>query len=44
MDWKWIVAIFVIMLYIHLFNAIAPMYLESGRTLKLTDLLRRFEI
>lgn len=38
----WIVAIFVATLYIHLFNAIAKMYLDSGRTLVLTDLYRRF--
>lgn len=44
MDWKWSIAIFVIILYVHLFNVIAPMYLESDRTLKLADLLRRFDI
>lgn len=37
----WIVSIFVATLYIHLFNAIAKMYLDSGRTLGLTDLYRR---
>lgn len=38
---SWIVSIFVTTLYIHLFNAIAKMYLESDRTLELTDLYRR---
>ena len=38
----WIVGIFVAMLYIHLFNAIAKMYLNSDRTLGLYDLYRRF--
>lgn len=37
----WIVGIFVATLYIHLFNAIAKMYLDSGRTLGLADLYRR---
>lgn len=37
----WIVAIFVATLYIHLFNAIAKMYLDSGRLLGLGDLYRR---
>jgi hypothetical protein len=38
----WIVGIFVAMLYVHLFNAIAKMYLDSGRSLGLHDLYRRF--
>ena len=38
----WIVAIFVATLYIHLFNAIARLYLDSGRIMGLTDLYRRF--
>ncbi len=37
----WIVSIFVTTLYIHLFNAVANMYLDSGRTLALSDLYRR---
>ena len=37
----WIVAIFVATLYVHLFNAIAKMYLNSGRTLVLSDLYRK---
>ena len=42
MSWQWIVGIFVVLLYIHLFNVIAPMYLESERTLTLTDIVRKF--
>ncbi len=38
---RWIVSIFVVMLYIHLFNAVANMYLDSGRTLHLTDMYRK---
>jgi hypothetical protein len=38
---SWIVSIFVATLYVHLFNAIAKMYLESDRTLALSDLYRR---
>jgi hypothetical protein len=38
---SWIVSIFVATLYIHLFNAVAKMYLDSDRTLKLTDLYRK---
>ena len=38
----WIVSIFVATLYIHLFNAIAKMYLDSGRMMGLTDIYRRF--
>lgn len=37
----WIVSIFVVTLYVHLFNAVAKMYLESDRTLALADLYRR---
>ena len=38
---KWIIALLVIFLYVHLFNAIAALYLESGRVLTLRDLWRR---
>jgi len=31
----------VLITYIHLFNAIATMYLDSGRQLELSDLYRR---
>lgn len=37
-----IVIVFVTMLYVHLFNRIAEMYFESGRTLTLRDLYRQF--
>lgn len=37
----WIVSIFVATLYLHLFNAIAKMYLDSDRTLGLVDLYRK---
>lgn len=39
---SWIVAAVVILLYVHLFNTIAKLYLQSGRTLTLSDLWRRF--
>ena len=35
---KWVVAILVVLLYVHLFNVVAPMYFASDRTLTLTDL------
>ncbi len=38
---SWILAIFVATLYIHLFNTIARMYLESDRSLTLYDIYRR---
>jgi len=38
----WTIIIFVTMLYIHLFNRVAGLYFESGRTLTLHDLYRRF--
>lgn len=37
----WILAIFVVTLYIHLFNTIARLYLDSGRTITIYDLYRR---
>ena len=37
----WIVSIFVATLYVHLFNTVAKMYLDSGRTLALSDLYRK---
>ena len=39
---KWILILLVALLYIHLFNAIARLYFESGRALTLKDLWRRF--
>jgi len=35
---KWIVPLLVILLYVHLFNAISPMYFESDRQMTLMDL------
>lgn len=35
---KWVIAILVVLLYVHLFNAVAPMYFASDRTLTLVDL------
>ena len=37
----WMVSIFVATLYIHLFNAIAKMYLASDRKMTFTDLYRK---
>ena len=37
----WIVALLVIFLYVHLFNVVARMYLDSERTLTLHDLWRK---
>lgn len=42
MKYTWILAILVILFYIHLFNAIATTYIESDRTLTLYDIWRRF--
>jgi hypothetical protein len=39
MNW-WVPGV-VLIAYIHLFNAIATMYLDSGRQLQLIDLYRR---
>lgn len=39
---NWIIALCVILLYVHLFNAITRLYLDSERTLVLSDLYRRF--
>lgn len=39
---KWIVVPIVIVLYVQLFNVLATKYFESGRTLTLSDLYRRF--
>lgn len=35
---KWVIAILVVLLYVHLFNVVAPMYFASDRTLTLVDL------
>jgi hypothetical protein len=38
---NWVIALLVILLYVQLFNVVATMYLDSGRTLTLRDLWRR---
>lgn len=38
----WVIALFVVLLYVHLFNRVAQMYLSSGRTLSLEDLWTRW--
>ena len=35
---KWVIPLLVILLYVHLFNAISPMYFASDRQLTLLDL------
>lgn len=35
---QWVIGILVTLLYVHLFNAIAPLYFESGSTLTLGQL------
>jgi hypothetical protein len=37
----WVIAIFVVTLYVHLFNAIANMYFDSNRSLTLGELWRK---
>jgi hypothetical protein len=39
---KWLVFLVVLILYVHVFNAIAKLYFESDRQLTLKDLWRRF--
>jgi hypothetical protein len=39
---NWIIAVFVIVFYVHLFNVIAKMYFDSERRLSLMDVVRRF--
>jgi hypothetical protein len=38
----WLIFLSVLILYVHLFNAIAQQYFDSNRTLTATDLWRRF--
>jgi hypothetical protein len=38
---KWLIALAVIILYVHLFNAVATKYFESGRTLSFQDIYRK---
>jgi hypothetical protein len=35
---NWIIPLLVVLLYVHLFNAISPLYFASDRQLTLTDL------
>jgi len=35
---KWLIPLLVILLYVHLFNAISPLYFASDRQLTLMDL------
>jgi hypothetical protein len=35
---KWLIPLLVILLYVHLFNAISPLYFASDRELTLADL------
>ena len=35
---KWVIPLLVILLYVHLFNAISPLYFASDRQLTLMDL------
>lgn len=37
----WVIAIFVVTLYVHLFNAIARMYFDRNRSLTLSELWRK---
>ena len=38
---NWIVAVFVIVFYVHLFNVIAKLYFDSERRLTLGDVWRK---
>ena len=38
---QWVIGLLVLLLYIHLFNAIAPLYFASESTLTLGDLWRQ---
>ncbi len=37
----WVVFLVVVVLYVHLFNAIAKLYLDSGKTMTMYDVYRR---
>ena len=39
---KWLIVAVVLLLYVQLFNAIARIYFDTGRTLTLRDLWRWF--
>ncbi len=38
----WLIFLAVLVLYVHLFNAIAQQYFDSGRTLTMRDIWHRF--
>ncbi len=38
---NWIISLLVILLYVQLFNIVARLYLDSGRTLTLHELWRK---
>jgi hypothetical protein len=38
---KWLIALAVVIVYVHLFNAVANRYFESGRTLTFQDIYRK---
>jgi hypothetical protein len=38
---KWLIVLVVLILYVHLFNAVASAYFESGRTLTFKDIYRK---
>lgn len=40
---KWIVALLVILLYVHLFNVVSTLYFDSGNTMTLGDLWARIQ-
>jgi hypothetical protein len=37
----WVIVLLVVLLYVRLFNVVAPMYLESEGTLTIVDLWNR---
>jgi hypothetical protein len=39
---EWVVIVVVVMLYIHLFNAVANLYFDSLQTMTWKDLFHRF--
>lgn len=39
---EWVVIAFVMMLYIHVFNAVASLYFDSLQTMTWKDLFHRF--
>jgi len=39
---KWVIVIVVLVLYVHLFNAIANQYFDSGYTMTWKDITKKF--